>query len=268
MKNPTKKTKTTKTKTKIKMPKNYSYLRFLVDDMYAIQEHRIKSQNRCWALKKVIKMSKSDIEYYEQNIYQKIEHLEKWLEKEILKKLQDHSIYTEWLKNIKGIGPRLAGSIIAIINDIKRFKTISCLWSYAGLGIDDKGQAIKKQKGQNAKWNHRLKTTLWKIGESFVKTKGGYRALYEQSRKYYDAKFPKKVLLVDKDGKPILNKEGKKIYKYNKGHKYAMAKRWTVKIFLAHLFEKWYEIEGLAASKPYIMMKETQHNNYIKPCEK
>lgn len=239
-------------KSEVKIPKNYSYLRFLVDDMYAIQEHRIKSQNRCWALKEVLKMPEKDIEYYEQNVHQKINHLEKWLEKEILKELKSYAIYTNWLKNIKGIGPRLAGSIIAIINDITRFKTISALWSYAGLGVDEQGQAIKRKKGQNAEWNHRLKMTMWKIGESFVKTKGGYRELYDQSRKYYDAKFPKQIKI---DGK----------IKYNKGHKYNMAKRWTVKIFLAHLFEKWYEIEGLKASKPYIMMKETQHNNYIFP---
>jgi len=253
---------------KPKLPKNYSYLRFLVDDMYAIQEHRIKSQNRCWALKKVLKVPSKDIEYYEQNVHQKIDHLENWLEGEILKKLNDYPIYAEWLKNIKGIGPRLAGSLIAIINDITRFKTISALWSYAGLGLDAKGNIVKKKKGQDAKWNHRLKMTLWKVGESFVKTKGGYRALYEQSRKHYDKQYPKKMLFVDENGKPILNKEGKKIYKYTKGHKYNMAKRWTVKMFLSHLFEKWYEVKGLKAAAPYILMKEKQnnHNNYIKPC--
>lgn len=41
----------------------------------------------------------------------------------------------QWLEKIHGIGPRYSGSLVAIILDIERFRTISALWAYFGMHL-------------------------------------------------------------------------------------------------------------------------------------
>lgn len=50
--------------------------------------------------------------------------------------LENHPIYTEWLQDIAGIGPALAGVIISEI-DIHKATYPSSLWKYAGLDVTD-----------------------------------------------------------------------------------------------------------------------------------
>jgi len=48
--------------------------------------------------------------------------------------LNDYKIYTEYLKDVKGIGPAIAGVLISEI-DIERSKHPSSIWKYAGLDV-------------------------------------------------------------------------------------------------------------------------------------
>ncbi len=111
--------------------------------------------------------------------------------------------------------------------------------------------AAKRIGGLPANWNQSLKVTCWKLGESFVKAvrkdkKGGYRVLFERFKDEYARKL-----------------EGDSNTKGLKGLIHARAKRKTVKVFLAHLWMKWREIEGLPTRKPYIL--EHGHSTFIEP---
>lgn len=100
---------------------------------------------------------------------------------------------------------------------------------------------------------------MWKLGESFCKTKGGYRKLYEQFRAEYNAKWTSPEICGSTGCK---NKK-----KCLDGHKYAAAKRKTIKVFLAHFFQKSRELKGLPKHPVFIIgrtdSKGTQHTHEI-----
>lgn len=78
----------------------------------------------------------SDItEFFLLQQYLEIEASEKnHFEKNIPKVLEDYPIYTEFLNNIRGIGPAMAGVITSEF-DIHKAKYRSSLWAYAGLDV-------------------------------------------------------------------------------------------------------------------------------------
>lgn len=183
-------------------------------------------------------------------------------EKEIIKvakkSLKEERIYSEWLAKVKGIGPTLATGLIAEINNIERFETISKLWAYSGLHVAEDGKVVKRRRGEKANWNTNLKRTSWLVGEAFVKGGGAYRELYDKFRAEYDKKWK-----TPKDcGSTGCKNKGKG--KCMDGHRHAAAKRKTVKVFLAHLYMKWREIEGLPVREPFIIGKG-KHEHIIAP---
>jgi len=235
------------------------HISFLIRDFYQIQEHRIAmgSQIRSLSDEKVLKKMKvkerkqrmEEIEVLN-HFYEKFHLLEKELEKEIKKTVKEHPM-SEWLEEVKGIGPILAGALLANI-DIERAEHASSVWKYMGLAVDpETGRGDRLRAGVKASYNPEMKTVAWKIGMSFLKTKGEYRKIYEESRKFYDRKFPKIQYLKDEKGEFIMNRSGKKIRMYTKGHKFSMAKRRTVKLFLANFWAHWRELEGLPVSVPF-----------------
>ena len=100
----------------------------------------------------------------------------------------------------------------------------------------------KLRRGDFIDYNPFLKKMCWKLGESFVKTKGGYRKLYEDFRAKEDRDHPD----------------------FSDGRRYARAKRRTVKMFLAHLWEKWRELEGLPVRVPYAV-EYGGHTDIVEP---
>ena len=62
-----------------------------------------------------------------------LETLEKKANDDIKELIKGVPIYEKWLKLQKGCGHTLSGVILSEIRDIKRFPTVSHLWSYSGL---------------------------------------------------------------------------------------------------------------------------------------
>ena len=113
-------------------------------------------------------------------------------------------------------------------------------------------------------WNARLKTLCWKIGESFVKVSGNEHAYYGQlyaQRKADEtrrndagdyAEQAKLVLDTKRIGKSTEAFKHYSVGKLPPAHIHARAKRWTVKIFLSHLHQVWFEHEyGTKPPAPY-----------------
>jgi hypothetical protein len=100
----------------------------------------------------------------------------------------------------------------------------------------------KRKKGELSDWNPKLKTHMWKVGESFVKVKGSYHDLYAKFKDEEQKKAPEGMA---------------------QAQIHARAKRKTVKIFLAHYWQTYRELTGLPTRSPYAM--EHGHQEYIPP---
>ena len=175
----------------------------------------------------------------------------------------------DWLFEIRGIGPVLAAGIIAHI-DITRARHCSSLWQYAGLN-----PAAVWEKGQVRPWNAKLKQVMWKVGESFVKSGGQYKHVYDirkeyESRMNDDGKFGQQAQrYYDSLRKwAEANNESLVIEDPNKIPKVLLhkrAKKFAVRIFIQHLWVEWRKRENLYYLEvPYILAKgDPLHTHYI-----
>lgn len=198
----------------------------LINQYYQIQKHRIALGNEVFAQEKNDKPNE-----FLSEIAGDMLLIETKIDKRIKKEVKAHPMYA-WLKNVKGVGHIFAAGLVTYI-DITKAQHASSVWKYAGLAPEQKRKA-----GQKLDYNPDLKTLCWKISNSFVKTKGKYREIYDTSKAYYQVKFPNEV------------KEGK-VTKYTKGHINNMALRRTVKLFLSDFWAEWRRIEGLEVSEPF-----------------
>jgi len=211
------------------------------------------------------------------------------LKKQIQAEIKSHPLWTDWLSRVMGIGPIIAGGLIAWIN-IKKCPHAGNLMKYAGLAvvtdsyqcanpqcmktyspdeiktIEERvsdgeaqeaarcpachtflkilGHADRRQKGQVAGYNPKLKTLMWKAGQSFVKMpaeKSGYRQLYDQFRKRIESQPCNKVH----------KNEKQEIIPCFKAHMHAKATRATTKIFCSHVYQQYRKFAGLPFSKPF-----------------
>jgi hypothetical protein len=126
-------------------------------------------------------------------------------------------------------------------------------------------------------WNGKLKTLCWKIGESFVKVSNNSEDIYghvyaerkaletARNEELYYSKQAETKLVKQRIGKTT---EAYKAYSQGKlppAHIHARAKRWAVKLFLAHWHHVAYEIRyDSPPPKPYILNQEG-HTHYIAP---
>ena len=191
------------------------------------------------------------IQAYERQLEAEASH-----EKVVLDELQRHAIYREWMSGVRGVGMKMAGVIISEI-DIHKCNSISALWKYAGLDVitytDDEGgfheegrcrkerhlvpKTYTDKKGKvketvGITFNPFLKTKMVGVlGDVFIKSGGPYRDIYD-GYKHRLENNPRH------EGKPKLQ-----IHR--------MAKRYMVKEFLADLWTKWRELEGLPVRSRY-----------------
>jgi hypothetical protein len=246
----------------------YLKLKRLVDVYYDVQDVRTRTANRLLTFPANIK-----------GLHPKsLESIEADLKLEIDQLLSDVPIWHDFLCKWRGIGPCLAGSLIATImvrfvkreptNDfekqwslktkdnktlvpeirgIKAFANPSKLHAFAGLDVRN-GKAPRKIRNnrESVTWSPKMRVISWKIGEQFVKQGRYYRDLYERFRQQYEAR-------------PDLQ-DGKGA----KGHRYAMAKRKMVKQFLTDMWVAWRKLEGLSTVNPYVIDK-LGHTFYIIP---
>lgn len=96
------------------------------------------------------------------------------------KEVKKHPIWN-YFEGIKGIGPAVAGGLIANIKRASRFPNKYSLRNYAGM--------IAKSEGQT--FNHKLKRVLFFFTEGIVKARTPqWRDLYDNMKIYYKNKHP------------------------------------------------------------------------------
>jgi hypothetical protein len=166
-----------------------------------------------------------------------------------------------WAREVCGIGPVIAAGLLAHI-DIAKAPTVGHIWRFAGLD-----PTSKWTKGEKRPWNASLKRLCWLIGESFVKVSGNEKDVYGklyQKRKEYEkqkndtgqlASFAADRLAQDKARKNKMDPGLRALLETGKLPDAALherAKRWAVKLFLAHWFEEAYRHHhGKEPPRPY-----------------
>lgn len=242
-------------------------VRFLVDYYYQMQKNRIRSY---------LQASKASEGEEPGMVLNWVMDNSKRLESNIQKVLDaytDADPVGQWLKSIVGIGPVISAGLLAHI-DIAKAPTVGHIWRFAGL---DPTLPRFPQKGQTRPWNSRLKTLCWKIGESFVKVSNNKNDVY--GHVYAERKIEEQVRNERGDFADQA-KEKLELYKigqdtdayifYSQGqlppaHIHARAKRYAVKLFLAHFHHVAYEVaNGTPPPKPYII-EHGGHTHYIAP---
>ncbi len=94
--------------------------------------------------------------------------------------IKHHPVYNRWLVNVSGIGPALAGDLLAEYK-VEKIYYIGQLFQYAGIVGNS-----KRQKGEKAKYNVYLKKRLLGVlPGSFLKARSPYSVVYYQARIQY-----------------------------------------------------------------------------------
>lgn len=176
--------------------------------------------------------------------------------KQVSNKLKDHDrIIARLVKDIaktggiakaalgvKGVGPMTVAHMLVYV-DIYKARHASSLWAYAGL---DKPSHERYEKGVAGGGNKTLRTALYTLADSQIKTRGPYREVYDRVKA--------RLEISDKVTKSR-NTQGKLIecaWKDTKpSHRHGAAIRKIIKAFLA---DWWYverEMNGLDTSPLY-----------------
>jgi hypothetical protein len=238
--------------------------RYLVELHYDLQAYRIESQGRMRSLA----AAESPVATFEFFLRQ-IELIEEASAK-VLDTYSAADALGRWARSIHGVGPKLAAGLLAHV-DIANTKTAGQLWAFAGLD-----PSRSWDKGQKRPWNARLKKLCWLIGESFVKVSGNedafYGRIYRERKELETAKNAAgeyaeqaaRALKVKRYGAETGAKAAYEQGMLPKAHIHARAKRYAVKLFLAHYFEVGCKLSGRVAPVPY-PVAHLQHAHYIAP---
>lgn len=165
-----------------------------------------------------------------------------------------------WISDIRGLkSGSLAARLLAQIDDIGKFDTVSKLWRFSGYAVID-GKAEKRQPGETAHYNAKLKATVYLVADQFVKQRTPeYVPLYYQYKEYQRYKHPdptckqcdEVAVKVGQSWKCPNKKKGHTI-KYTDAHLNNRSWRRMGKEFLKDLWLKWRQAEGLPISDPYL----------------
>lgn len=262
-----------------------------VRSYYDIQKIRISYSNRLKALERNEKIPES---LSQENYHLELDHLKKaeaGLRGKIDRATREHPVRKKYLDHVSGIGPVLAGGLIATISvrsqvwarlqtGEERWVTAPELYPnegvrderYEGLGVESLDET--RRRAGIACFDTVSK--LWAFAGLAVidgraqRRKKGERANWSSNLKVLCWKIGESFNKVGKayrkeldaykealraaHPEPVKVKEGGRTKTlYTDGHIHNAGKRCTVKLFLSHLWEVWRTEEGLAVRPAYIL---------------
>ena len=250
-------------------------IRALLRLFYTIQKVRIQANNRAKALEREGMPNDYLLEFVasheaqEAAIINVMQHYNK-----------THPMST-WLGSIKGIGPILTAGFVTIF-DITKAPTAGHFWSYAGLTPNS-----IRRRGEPCNYNPLAKVLCFKAAMSFALTAGKkledgtidttnasyYGKLYRLRREYenahntpeHHAEYCKLTLASKNYERDTIAKKCYLEGIFPPAHIDMRARRWTARMFLAHLHEVWFEeFYKQPAPIPYAQ-KYLDHVHVIKP---
>lgn len=168
-------------------------------------------------------------------------------------------LWEVWFKDIRGVGPQMAGVIMSEIN-IYKAEYPSSVWKYCGLDVapDGKGRSRRKEHLVERTYKDKEGNDATRMGVTFdpyVKSKllGVLAGSFMMSaatakpgtftyREIYDG-YKNRIENMDE------HKEK------TDGHRHAMASRYMIKWFLADTYTAWRKLEGLPLAESYAQHK-------------
>lgn len=160
--------------------------------------------------------------------------------------------------NIRGLGAMTVAYLLVYI-DISKAEYASSLWSYVGL---DKPSHERYTKGESGGGNKTLRTVLYTMADSMIKTRAIYRDIYDSEKNKL-----KNSLKITKSR----NTQGKLIEcawsETKPCHRHGAAIRKMIKHFLADYWYVYRTMEGLPTPDLYVQEK-MGHTGIVKPAER
>lgn len=185
--------------------------------------------------------------------------------------LEQIAIYREYLSNVVGIGPAMAGVLIASLDPYKA-RHVSSFWKYTGLDVatDGAGRSRRQEHliereyinkdGKTAMrmsvtYNPWLKTKLVGVlASSFLRSGSSWRSCFDDYKNRINSD-PARIKITVGEWKK-LNKDGGDMRGYwTPGRIKNAASRYMVKMFLADFWVRWRKLEGLPVTEPYAVAK-------------
>jgi hypothetical protein len=166
----------------------------------------------------------------------------------------------DWVTTIKGLkSGSLPARLLAQIDDINKFDTVSKLWRFSGYAVID-GHAERGKKGEKGHYSRKLKSTCYLIADQFIRQQTpGYSDIYygekarqrelhpqawcincDQAAEKYKKRHKGKLV----DAYRCPNHEKEHVVRWSDGHIHNCAWRKMIKVFLKDLWIEWRAIEG------------------------
>jgi len=203
-----------------------------------------------------------------EEVAKEIKALEKKIDDRFISYVESHPAF-HWFSGIQGIGPENIAKILPYI-DIKKAKTISSLWHYAGYHVVD-GRAPKNISGKASDFNGHLRTMCYRLALSLLKGKGKFKKYYDEVKSEYKKRFQKdgyKIINQKKGSKSKKKSAEKQTKTISAGYIHNLALRKMIKRFLACLWLVWKEAIGEKPAKPYAFaVLHHDPNHFINPWE-
>lgn len=216
---------------------NRQEARFLVNRYYQMQESRKRTDNQVLALGEEPHAALTWLSQQDQTLELQI--------KRALDKYSASHPVGEWSRTVFGIGPVIAAGLLAYV-DIEKAPTAGAIWRFGGYD-----PTMIWEKGQRRPWNADLKVLFWKIGQSFMKGSGNENCMYgnlykvrkdyEIARNESGANAETAAVWLPRVGKETQAYGHYKSGKLPPSQIDARARRWAVKLFIAHWHEVAYE---------------------------
>jgi len=221
--------------------RKYSELRIAADAFWDFQKMRIRFNNKLNALNQKDQRESYEIAWLI-SWRDQMMALEKEAKQRMERRLKEHPVWNGWLQYVHGVGPRLGGKLLGIL-DFEKAQKPASFYQFCGLGTK-KGKAIKHTKGRKSPFSVRAKTICYQIGAQFLKNQSPYSEVYYRVREEYESARP--------DWTPI--------------RRHRTAIRIMMRYFIGHLWEEGRKILGLEVREPYVVAY-LGHKDYV-PAEK
>lgn len=141
-----------------------------------------------------------------------------------------------WARTIPGIIPAMAAGLAAHI-EIDAAPTVGKIWRFAGLD-----PTVTWTQGEKRPWNPALKTVCLRIAHAFAQSAG-------EDGDFYGKLYRQRAAI-----EAAANHRRAEQHKLPLAHIGARARRWTVKLFLAHYHHvAWTLATGAPPVKPYVI---------------
>lgn len=225
-----------------------SELKVLHETQKSLEKFRIQFGNRVSALSRGVDVAAKPVPVEYQLLATKAEEMEALLDTLIMREVESYAVWKAWLMHVKGIGPGLAGQMLALLLPPIPTKGPSSWYRAAGLYAEEVDGVMHLPRaragGGKITYHPWLRRCLHNVGTSFVRNGGYYRGVYE-------------------DRKARLQRQHEGDTEWAAWRIDSVARWITVKLFLSHLWEAWCDVESITNRQAWITVHGGGEHHYI-----